>query len=307
MSMPDESSRHERGARWAPTSLRTTGGAEYRVQPVPSASARINPAGVRGLSWDRLRVWRTYGDRYREAMDTMAGRSAQSPAHPGSIRNNRVDTLADLAAVHLYLTEERRNLDEALAEGVVGGHLSLARCVAAGLRRLPSFRGPATVRTTTVGPVTDWYRENRFVTEQGFWTASASAAALREDRPGFVVWSLTARLTGTVDPSVPDQLVFLPGTRFKVLRVIDGRRPLVLMRELFPPEQRTEGQESANATGKDSTWLDESTLDELELMTAGPRAASPSMMSVRSTVACPWDRPPGLIVMSRTGTETTAS
>ncbi|MFK0160437.1 hypothetical protein ACIQVK_51350 [Streptomyces sp. NPDC090493] len=240
-------------------------------------------------------------------MDTVARRSAQSQGRPGSTRNNSVDALADLAAVHLYLAEERRNLDEALDEGVAGGHLSLARCVASGLRRLPSFRGPATVSTGTVGPVMDWYREHRYVTEQSFWTASASPAALREGGSGFVVWSLTARLTGTVDPSAPDQLIFLPGTRFKVLRVVDGRRPLVLLRELFPPEPGAGGREPADTNGKKSTWLDESTLDELELMTAGPRAASPSVMPVRSAVAGPWDRPPGLIVMPRTDAETTAS
>ncbi|MFI1052202.1 hypothetical protein ACH4U3_41895 [Streptomyces griseoruber] len=146
--------------------------------------------------------------------------------------------------------------------------------------------------------MTDWYRENRYVTEQGFWTASASAAAMREDGPGFVVWSLTARHTAAVDPSAPDRLIFLPGTRFKVLRVIDGRRPLVLLRELFPPEPGADSRPN-DTNGRQSTWLDESTLDELELMTAGPRAASPSMTPVPSTVAGPWGRPPGLIVMSR--------
>ncbi|MEU3343184.1 hypothetical protein [Streptomyces sp. NPDC006668] len=240
-------------------------------------------------------------------MDTVAGRSAPSAARPGSTRNGSVDALADLAAVHLYLTSERRNLDEALSEGVAGGHLSLARCVASGLRRLPSFRGPATVRTGMVGPVTDWYRENQYVTEQSFWTASISPAALREGGPGFVVWSLTARLTGTVDPSVPDQLIFLPGTRFKVLRVVDGRCPVVLLRELFPPEPGAQSRKPADTNGKKSTWLDESTLDELELIAASPWAASPSVVSVRSAVADPWDRPPGLIVTPQTNAETTAS
>ncbi|MGW1626619.1 hypothetical protein [Streptomyces sp. NPDC002172] len=231
-------------------------------------------------------------------MSTVARGAAKYLARPGRTEN-RAEALADLAAVHLYLAEEGRKLDEAMSQGAVGADLSLARCVASGLRRLPSFRGPATVRSSAVGPVTDWYRENRFVTEQGFWTASASPAALRQGGPGFVVWSLTARHTKAVDASAPDRLIFLPGTRFKVLRVIDGEQPLVLLRELFPPEPGA-GRRPDDTDGKEPTWLDESTLDELERMTAGPRTASPSTMPVPSAVAGPWGRPPGLIVMSRT-------
>ncbi|MFE9453545.1 hypothetical protein [Streptomyces sp. NPDC006739] len=143
--------------------------------------------------------------------------------------------------------------------------------------------------------MTDWYRENRFVTEQAFWTASASAAALDETGPGFVVWSLTARLTTAVDPSAPDQLIFLPGTRFKVLRVIDGRRTLVLLREMFPPEPESEGRAN-DANGQEPTWLDASTLEELERMTTGTETANSPKTPVASTPAGPWNRPPGLIV-----------
>ncbi|MET7474370.1 hypothetical protein ABZT17_08430 [Streptomyces sp. NPDC005648] len=296
MNMPDEFSDRERGTSWAPSSFGTSGSTRYRVQSVPSASALINPPGVRGIAWDRLRLWRDYADRYREAIAIVGGSAvAQSSARAGSIRSNDVGVLADLAAVHLYLTSERRNLDEALSEGAVDGLLSLARCVASGLRRLPAFRGPATVRTSTVGPVADWYRENRFVTEQAFWTASASAAALDETGPGFVVWSLTARLTKAVDPSAPDQLIFLPGTRFKVLRVMDGLRPLVLLREMVPSEPESEGHAN-DADGQEPTWLDASTLEELERRTSGPQTASPSQTPESSTIAGPWNRPLGLIV-----------
>ncbi|MFC4469382.1 hypothetical protein ACFPH6_33550 [Streptomyces xiangluensis] len=292
MSIPDSSPGLKRDVCSVPVPLRTPGSAEYRVQPVPNA-ARIIPTGGRGIAWDRLRLWRTYGDRYRKAMASAEEALTRSLGPTGGIRHNRVDVLADLAAVHLYLTEEWEKLDEALSEGTVGGHLSLARCLASGLRRLASYRGPATVGTSTVGAVTDWYRENRFVTEQGFWTASASAAALREGGPGFVVWSLTARRTAAVAPHAPEQLIFLPGTRFKVLRVIDGRQPLVLMREMFPPEPA--GHQPDDASRDGATWLDESTLADLESMTADSPAANP-FMSVTSIVTGPRQRPPGLIV-----------
>ncbi|MGW4995857.1 hypothetical protein ACWEQ3_51425 [Streptomyces mirabilis] len=197
---------------------------------------------------------------------------------------------ADLAAVHLYLTEEWEWLDEAVLGGTAGAHLPLARCVASGLRRLPSYRGPAIVRTTAVGMATDWYQENRFVVDQGFWTASASAAALSEGGPGFLVWSLTGRRTETVDPFAPGRLVFLPGTRFKVLRVTEGRQPVVLMRELFPPEQAARGPRGS--AGDETEWLDESTVAELE------RAAEPSGQI--ADAMRPRGRLPGLVVTAKT-------
>jgi hypothetical protein len=59
----------------------------------------------------------------------------------------------------------------------------------------------------------------------------------------FLVWSMTARRTNLLDPERPDQVVFVPGTSFKVLRVDeDGVRPSVLMRELLPSEIGEDGK-----------------------------------------------------------------
>ncbi|MGW1564850.1 hypothetical protein ACWCQ1_51965 [Streptomyces sp. NPDC002144] len=298
MSISDPLPSREQFVYSVPAPLRTPDGAGYRVQPVPDAATRIVPTGGRGIAWDRLRLWRTYGERYREAMASVARALPQSLGPPAGIRHDRVNVLADLAAVHLYLAGEWEELDEALSQGTVGAHLSLARCLSSGLRRLASYRGPAIVRTGTVGPVTEWYRDNQFVTEQGFWAASASAAVLREGGPGFVVWSLTARRTAVVAPYAPEQLVFLPGTRFKVLRVIDGRQPLVLLRELFPPEPA--GHQPGDAGEDGATWLDESTLADLERITADSRTAN-RFTQLAPVAAGPRGRPPGLIVTSPTG------
>lgn len=226
-----------------------------------------------------------YGGLYRQAMAVVAARTVPEPRElRGGLRNDCVSSLADLAAVHLYLTEEWPWLDAALLEGTVGAHLPLARCVASGLRRLPSYRGPAIVRTSAVSMVMDWYRENQFVVDQGFWTASVPATELRENGPGLLVWSLTGRRTGAVDPDAPERLVFSPGTRFKVLRVSEGLRPVVLMRELFPPEL---------AVHRDQTgWLDESTVAELE-----GAAAEPSLQM--ADITGPRGRLPGLIFTAK--------
>ncbi|MEV1066453.1 hypothetical protein [Streptomyces sp. NPDC050263] len=196
--------------------------------------------------------------------------------------------LADLAAVRLYLAEEWMWLDQAILEGANGAHLPLARCVASGLRKLPYYRGPAMVQAGTVGLVADWFRQNRFVVDWGFWTASTAAAARSGGGPGFLVWSLTGRHLGTVDQDDPDRLVFSPGTRFKVLQVTEGRRPVVLMRELFPREP-TE-QRPAGAGIDHTKWLDESTAAELEgVMTARPVAGD-------ADTTAPRGRLPGLVV-----------
>ncbi|MGW1506739.1 hypothetical protein ACWCQW_51520 [Streptomyces mirabilis] len=219
-----------------------------------------------------------YGERYRQAMSVAAGPLSKSPH-----RDDGVNSLVDLAAVHLYLTTEWAWLDDAVLEGTVGVHLPLARCVASGLRRLPSYRGPAIACTSAVEPVANWYHGNQFVTEHGFWTASTSTAAPSEDGPKFLVWSLTGRRTRMIDPHTPERLVFTPGTRFKVLRVTERQHPLVLMRELFPLELPAHP-----TSGSHTTWLDESTVAELE------RAAADSATPASADTVGPRGRFPGL-------------
>ncbi|MGW3635461.1 hypothetical protein ACWD7F_35920 [Streptomyces sp. NPDC005122] len=270
---------------------RMPGGAEVQVQPVPRAVTRIVSTAGRGIARDRLRLWSMYGQRYRQTMAAVARTLPESESLWGSSRSSRVGALADLAAVQLYLTEEWAWLDKTMLEGLRGAHLPLARCVASGLRRLLCYRGPAIVQTGTVGMVMDWYRQNRFVIDWGFWTASTSAAALSEGGPGFMVWSLTGRRVERVDPCAPDRLVFSPGTRFKVLRITEGKRPLVLMRELFPPEP---AKHRTGGFGVDHTkWLDQSTVAELERVAA----ARPTPDAVDAS--SPHGRLPGLIVTSK--------
>jgi hypothetical protein len=232
-----------------------------------------------------------YGERYRQAMAVAAQTLSQSPSLCVDGRENRTSVLADLAAVHLYLSTEWVWLDEALSHGTVGVHLPLARCVASGLSRLVPYRGPAIIRTSAVESVADWYREHRSVTDHGFLTASVSATALSEGGPGFLVWSLSGRRTGIIDPHVPERLLFTPGTRFKVLRVVEGRHVLVLMRELFP--QETTPPRPTGSEGSHTAWLDESTVVELE------RAMGKSCAPDVADTTGPRTRPPGLIATER--------
>ena len=269
---------------------RPCGSTGFAVQPVPRSAARIVRAG---LARDRLHLWSTYGQRYREAMEAVRQALRGSWDGASSVRNQRIGVVADLAAVRLYLTEEWAWLESRLLEGMVGDHLPLARCVASGLRRLPSYRGPAFAQASTLGMATAWYRENLVVVDQGFWSASASSAVLLDSEPGFLVWSVTGRCTEMVDPHARQRLVFAPGTRFKVLEVAEGRRPLVFMRELFPQEPVEQGPEDSRS--RNIRWLDETTVAELK------RAATEQSQRSAADVVGPCERLPGLIVTKDAG------
>ncbi|MFE5023402.1 hypothetical protein ACFRAO_08825 [Streptomyces sp. NPDC056656] len=261
---------------------------EVRVQPAPRAAARIVSTGGRGIARDRLRLWSQYGERFRRTMSDMG---AALPKESTSWDGRRVDdigALADLASVHLYLAAEWAWLDSMLHEGKPGTHMPLARCVASGLRRLPAYKGPAIVRTGVAGSLVRWYRDNPIVVDQGFWSATSSSAGLGAGGPGYLVWSLTGRRTDAVDPYTLERLVFVPGTRFKVVKVLDGRRPLVLMREMFPQEPAE--YPPASPAARNAEWLDRTTVRELTQATDRPSRV------ISNELVGPRNRPPGLIV-----------
>lgn len=299
MSTADESCDAARYAVSAtlPPCSRIGADVEVKVQPVPGAAARILPSGGRGIARDRFRVWSTYGQCFRQAMSSVA---ANMPKRTRGLPGDIISSLADIAAVHLYLNEEWRRVDAAVIRGRKGPHLALARCVASGLRRLPPFRGPAIARIGMPGEVTDWYRENTFIVDQGFWTASTAAAALGQGGPGFLVWSLTGRRTGKIDPADPGRLIFSPGTRFKVLDVMGAPRPLVMMREMFPSEPAA--HRLARSENDHIKWLDESTVENLlqavetptegTVVAAGPSDRCPGLITTTAPAEATGEHPP---------------
>ncbi|MFD3558099.1 hypothetical protein ACFWVU_00240 [Streptomyces sp. NPDC058686] len=261
---------------------------EVRVQPAPRAAARIVSNGGRGIAQDRLRLWSQYGNLFRRTMSDVGGALPKDWAWRDGRRVDDVGALADLAAVHLYLATEWAWLDPTLLEGEPGAHMSLARCVASGLRRLPAYSGPAIVRTGVADSLLRWYRDNPVVVDQGFWCATSSSTGLGAGGPGYLVWSLTGRRTDAVDPYAQERLVFVPGTRFKVLKVLDGQRPLVLMREMFPQEPAE--YRPASSAARSAEWLDRTTVHELTQTTDRP------LRVIFNELVGPRNRPAGLIV-----------
>ncbi|MDT0464431.1 hypothetical protein [Streptomyces gibsoniae] len=232
-------------------------GAGVRVQPVPKGSAcAVLPE--RGTSKERGWVRRTFSTQYNAVAGTVSRVMSESPGLRGGGRGEAADALTDLVAVRLYLSGDSRQVDDAVRSAQVGPHVPLARCVAAGLRRLPSYRGAALLRAPATAMERAWYREGRLTTEWAFCTAYSAPHPGPENGTDFLIWSMTARRTSLIDPSEPYRVVFLPGTTFKVLRPSDGEGP-VLMRELSPSEIASDGKVDVQRVP-----LDEIALDGLE-------------------------------------------
>ena len=271
-------------------------GPGVRVQPVPRASACALPP-ERGIAQEREWLRRTLSEQYNAVAGSVSRVMSESPGLRGGSRTEVADALTDLVAVRLYLSGDSRQADAVVREAVAGPHVPLARCVTAGLRRLPSYRGPALLRTRLGDAERAWYREGRLATEWAFCHARTSL------HPGpqgagatdVLIWSMTARRTSSLDPAVPDRVLFLPGTAFKVLR---AEGPVVLMRELSPSEttqdSRTtqEGRSSQDGRRDVPAKFDEIAVKGLEkildaLERTGTDAAAASA------------DPPGLIVTPR--------
>jgi hypothetical protein len=195
-----------------------------------------------GLAKERDWLRRNLSKQYDAAASSVARILSEHPGLRAGTSASDSDVLTDLVALRLYLTGKVAGLDAAVRAGRVGPHVPLARCAASGLRRLPSYRGPLRTRVALTGDQVQWYGNRSLVTEWSFLPAVASS---KLDLPGtaeILIWSMTARRTGLLDPSHPDQMVFQPGTSFKVLSLGTGPDgPRLQLRELTRTEVAPDG------------------------------------------------------------------
>ncbi|WP_189234445.1 hypothetical protein [Streptomyces flaveolus] len=187
--------------------------------------------GSRAMARDRQRLWHTAGEPYRRAVaDLVRNGLPGVRGLDADLPYERLCAAADLAAVRLCLARWEPGAQRDPRDDGTPDRRALARCVTSGLRRLLPYQGAAAAPDEAL----DRYRENRSFTEEGLWAVS-TAAGLGPDG-GVLVHSLTGRHTAPLDPRSPHRLLFLPGTRFRVLRVTSGDRPVALVRELRPDE-----------------------------------------------------------------------
>jgi hypothetical protein len=212
-----------------------------RVQPVPTAQCSVLPRDG-GLAKERDWLRRNLSKQYDATASSVARILSEYPGLRAGSSASDTEVLTDLVALRLYLTGKIGGLDEAVRAAKVGPHVPLARCVAAGLRRLPSYRGPLRTRAPLSDEQVRWYGARSLVTEWSFLPAIASAGLELPGTAEILIWSMSARRTGLLDPSRLDQVVFPPGTSFKVLSVGDGDGgPEIRLRELTRTEIAADG------------------------------------------------------------------
>jgi hypothetical protein len=199
-----------------------------RVQPVPAQDASAGYLAG-GLEQERQWLQQSLSREFSATASSVARVLSSSPRLRGG---GEQEVVADLVAVRLYLTEYGQRIDDEVRTGRPGSHVLFARCVNAGLRRLPSHRGAVRLRATLSDAEWSWYGRQRLVTEWAFCPALTDGTAALPGDVDFLIWSATARRTSALAPEIPGQVVFLPGTRFTVLQVRDGERREVLLREM---------------------------------------------------------------------------
>ncbi|WP_327425555.1 hypothetical protein OG763_44725 (plasmid) [Streptomyces sp. NBC_01230] len=261
--------------------------AQVQVQPVPKTAACALPP-ERGIAREREWLRRMFSEQYNDTAGSISRIMSETPGLRGGSKTEAAEALTELVAVRLYLSGDHRGADAAVRTATAGPHVPLARCVTAGLRKLPSYRGPALLRTRLTEAERSWYQEGRLVTEWAFCHARTSlhTGPRGTGATDILIWSMTARRTTSLDPALADRVLFLPGSAFKVLRM-DGNT--LLMREVSPSEIAQDGKVDAPQVRLDEVALKgmENILDSLEK--AGTDA----------TAECA--DPPGLIVNPNTG------
>jgi hypothetical protein len=194
---------------------------------------------------------------------------SEHPGFQGALAASPADVLTDAVAVQLYLSAKGTAIDAGLRAGRNGPHVPIARCVVAGLGRLPSHRGPASFATSPTAEQWALYRTRKVLTEWGFLHTQTTPMSTSDGDTDILVWSVTARRTKLLEPAegVANRALFVPGTRFKVLEITepaDTKRGLVLLRELTVSEVDETGKVAADRLSLDELAL-ESLRRELEM------------------------------------------
>ncbi|MCG8916474.1 hypothetical protein L6E12_11800 [Actinokineospora sp. PR83] len=220
-------------------------GVEPVVEP---GGAEIGPEGER--AWVRA----TWAAEFAAAEST-ASVLARHPklADPAAPE----DALTDAVALRLYLAGAAVDLDPALRAASNAPVLRLGRCAASAAARLPAHRGGTVTALSPTPAQWESYREREVVVEQGFLHLLAAPCAAQRGEVDLLVWSMTGRRTAPLEPAedaVTDRVLFLPGTRFKVLDLSEpaaGERGRIVLRELSPAEVDADGGAESNRSSLD--------------------------------------------------------
>ncbi|UKD59057.1 hypothetical protein L3Q65_20795 [Amycolatopsis sp. FU40] len=238
--------------------------AELRFQETPGAeSTALLPK--RGADKERQWLRKSLGAEYGLMSNTVARILSEHPGFQGVLStSSSAEVLTDAVAVQLYLSPKGSTIDAGLRRGANGPHVPVARCVVAGLSRLPSHRGPATFATELPPSAWPLLDGRKVLTEWGFLNALTHPSSAVDGETDVLVWSITGRRTKLLEPSeggVENRVLFVPGTSFKVLETrkpAAGARGAVLLRELTASEIDETGR-----VANDRASLDELAMNSL--------------------------------------------
>ncbi len=214
-------------------------------------------AGVRATGWGRGRAALPFVPGHVSGVaERAAFRDAAAGAWKGhaaavsrvltrmpALRGHELEAArTDLVAAHAYLTADEgplhhRELTRDLRAGE-GRLLPYAGCLASALRRLPSYRGVALRGGDADGPeppVGALLQDPAPVSALAGTSAVPAGAGVR-----YAIWSVTGRKVRQLldrpggDPESYEEIVFVPGTGFRVLavRTVPAGPSVVLLREL---------------------------------------------------------------------------
>jgi hypothetical protein len=166
--------------------------------------------------------------------------------------------LIDFAALLDLLATYRSGQDQ--GEHSQQLHPAWLACAACGLRRLPSFRGPVYYPANLPAPGAAAYRSGHTVVEPAFIITTSSPAVSCNGHGDFVIWSETGkRIAALAEEARPDEVMFGPGSTFKVLQVDTTRpAPRIFLRELparYPGnDPGPQGAGDAGAAPREPQW-----------------------------------------------------
>lgn len=222
--------------------------------PDPAAAALVPE---RGLAEERAWLQRTLSKQFTSMANSVARVLSEHPGFKGLLVKSADDVLTDAVAVRMYLSSDGDELDAPLRQAVAGPHVPFARCVVSGLSRLPSHRGAVTFRAWATGEQLAVFRKRKFVTEWGFVNALSAPCAAAQGNLDVLLWSMTARRTRLLEPElepVADRVLFVPGTSFKILDLVeptDDQRGRLILREVAAGEIDPNGKVADNRASLD--------------------------------------------------------
>jgi hypothetical protein len=218
------------------------------VQPPPEPATAAY-ALDEDRAWLR-EVWQAEYDAEAAAVEQVLAAHPKLAGHPAG-------ALPDAVAVRWYLAGRDGDIDASSHAGDTGPHARFGRCVAAGLERLPAYRGSTTTTVTLTPAEWEYLRVRPVLAERGFLNLLTRPCASLPGNVDLLVWSSSGRRTAALEPlvgGVADRVVFLPGSRFKVLATVEpgsSARGRILLRELAPTEVDAAGRVENNRSSLD--------------------------------------------------------